>query len=122
MGWAVGYDSNWHRDVGYGVPAKCDHPDCDKDIDRGLGYVCGGDVYGGEDGCGLFFCGEHARAFKGLCERCDSGADPFTPKPDTREWIEHKLTCPTWQRWRDDNPQTVDRLKNELQTPDKEGT
>ena len=28
MGWAIGYDSNWGRDIGYGVIAYCDHPDC----------------------------------------------------------------------------------------------
>ena len=27
MSWAVGYDENWKRDVGYGVPSYCDHPD-----------------------------------------------------------------------------------------------
>src|SRR4051812_7048849 len=26
MGWSIGYDSNWQRDIGYGVPAFCDHP------------------------------------------------------------------------------------------------
>lgn len=40
MSWAVGYDTNWHRDIGYGVPAECDHPECTERIDRGLGYVC----------------------------------------------------------------------------------
>ena len=24
MGWQVGYDSKWQRDIGYGVPAICD--------------------------------------------------------------------------------------------------
>lgn len=23
MGWSIGFDSNWNRDVGYGVPATC---------------------------------------------------------------------------------------------------
>jgi hypothetical protein len=72
MGWAIGYDTNWHRDVGYGVPAYCDHPDCQKIIDRGLSYVCGGDVYGGEHGCGLYFCEHHLFSgdFGLTCERC----------------------------------------------------
>lgn len=35
MGWAVGYDSNWRRDIGYGVPALCDQPDCVEEIDSG---------------------------------------------------------------------------------------
>lgn len=117
MSWAVGYDSNWERDVGYGVPCKCDHPACDKDIDRGLGYVCGGDLYGGDEGCGLFFCGEHASAYRGLCERCRNEQEPFDPKPDTRDWIEHKLSCPTWQRWRAENPKVVDEIRRQLAEP-----
>ncbi|HEV7521417.1 MAG TPA: hypothetical protein VGP89_09990, partial [Candidatus Angelobacter sp.] len=59
MGWSLGFDSNWQRDIGYGVPAYCDHPKCNKKIDRGLSYVCGGEPYGGELGCGLYFCSEH---------------------------------------------------------------
>ena len=59
MGWSIGFDSNWNRDIGYGVPAVCDHPKCNAEIHRGLAYVCGGQPYGGEKGCGLFFCYEH---------------------------------------------------------------
>ena len=55
MGWSLGYDSNWNRDIGYGVPAYCDHPYCNEEIDRGLSYVCGDALYGGDRGCGLFF-------------------------------------------------------------------
>lgn len=50
MGWSIGYDNNWKRDIGYGVPATCDHPDCNEEIDRGLAYVCGNEPRGGEDG------------------------------------------------------------------------
>lgn len=39
MGWSVGFDENWQRDIGYGVPAYCDHPQCKAEIDRGLDYV-----------------------------------------------------------------------------------
>lgn len=98
MSWAVGYDPNWHRDVGYGVPAICDRPDCEEQIDRGLSWVCGDEVYGGEDGCGLFFCDSHGGGT--LCERCENGLPPFDPKPDTDEWINHKMTDPTWAEWR----------------------
>jgi hypothetical protein len=118
MGWAVGYDTNWHRDVGYGVPAKCDHPDCNADIDRGLGYVCGGEPYGGEWGCGLFFCDEHlgytmlagAEMSPQQCDRCAENAPPFEPKPDLEIWTIHKLNDASWQRWRDENPAEVTRL------------
>jgi len=51
MGWSIGYDEDWKRDIGYGVPSICDHPDCNKEINRGMNYVCGGQAYGGEDGC-----------------------------------------------------------------------
>ena len=107
MSWAVGYDSKWKRDIGYGVPAKCDHPGCDAEIDRGLGYVCGDDVYGGVDGCGLFFCGKHL--FPMLCERCMKEEEPFEPTPDVQRWIEWKATDPSWEDWR--NEQT--RIKHD---------
>ena len=118
MGWSIGYDDKWKRDIGYGVPAICDHPDCNKEIDRGLGYVCGGNVYGGEHGCGLFFCGEH-RLFKDIsrgmaveiCEKCLKGLPSFEPKPDAKEWVNWKLTDESWQQWRDENPEEVERLK-----------
>jgi hypothetical protein len=89
MGWSLGYDSNWNRDIGYGVPCKCDFPDCEVKIDRGLSYVCGGEPYGGDRGCGLYFCGEHLGA-DGFCDRCADGKVPFDPKPDIAEWIEQK--------------------------------
>ena len=114
MGWAVGDHDG--RDIGYGVPAKCDHPDCDTGIDRGLGYVCGGDVYGGEHGCGLFFCDSHLGFLTTddgqligpqRCDRCLDEEPPFDPKPDVPKWINHKLADPSWQQWRDEHPQWV---------------
>jgi hypothetical protein len=113
VSWTIGYDSNWQRDVGYGVPATCDQPVCGKGIDRGLGYVCGGDPYGGEHGCGLYFCGDHL--FYGdhgpACERCLEGQPPFEPTPDTAEWVHWKLTDPSWAGWRAEHPQVVAALK-----------
>lgn len=97
MGWSIGYDEQWQRDIGYGVPAICDHPDCDAKIDRGLGYVCGGEPYGGDDGCGLYFCGKHRLI---ICQRCERHKKPFSPKPDTEEWVRHKETDPSWADWR----------------------
>lgn len=113
MGWSIGYDYNWKRDIGYGVPCVCDHPDCDKEIDRGLAHVCcDQEPYGGDDGCGLFFCGEHLRHYRDdlddddwppdKCERCAKGEDPFEPKPDIQAWIDWKETDPSWQQWRDE--------------------
>lgn len=58
MGWGYGHNDEG-REIGYNVEAKCDKPGCDKDIDRGLGYVCGGMHDGGDIGCGKYFCGNH---------------------------------------------------------------
>lgn len=114
MGWAVGYDHTHHRDIGYGVPAICDHPDCNEKIDRGLSYVCGSDAYGGEHGCGLFFCETHRHLievkgeseFVSLCDQCkhDSPKPTFEPKPDTKEWRDWKRTDESWAKWREENP------------------
>src|SRR3990167_944886 len=106
MGWSIGYDSNWKRDIGYGVPAICDHPKCNKKINRGLSYVCGGEPYGGEHGCGLFFCGKHLffgriKGARQLCKKCFRyDHKPYKPKPDIKEWIDWKITDPSWAEWR----------------------
>lgn len=114
MSWSIGYDKFWSRDIGYGVPAKCDHPKCDVEIDRGLSYICGGEPDGAY-GCGLFFCEEHLMYVLGdgvcspqICEKCaDNDGELFAPSPDVPVWNEHKLTCPSWQAWRNENPEWV---------------
>mgnify|MGYP003423113913 CR=1 FL=1 len=115
MGWSIGYDHNWDRDIGYGVPAYCDHPGCGAEIDRGLSYVCGGQPYGGDRGCGLYFCGKHLFPYfrlPQLCERCGPRKKtPFDPTPDHPVWIQHKLTDESWQEWRDENPDKVLELQ-----------
>lgn len=114
MGWEIGFDPHWQRDIGYGVPSICDKPGCSQEIDRGLSFVCGGDVYGGEQGCGLFFCHNHLfhsgkRGF--LCPRCLRYETAYKrPKPDTLEWREHKLTHESWKEWREANPEKVKAL------------
>lgn len=92
MGWSLGYDVNWKRDIGYGVPAFCDHPKCNKEIDRGLSYVCGGEPYGGEYGCGLYFCSEHLTWMNGnnpqACPRCNAYKPPYKRiKPEHPKWL-----------------------------------
>lgn len=124
MGWAVGEGKDG-RDIGYGVPALCDHPACGKEIHRGLAYICGIINTEGEDrGCGLHFCGDHRRyseRFGQLCFRCwPRRREPFIRKPDVREWIEHKLTDESWQDWRDENASEVSRLKAQLATTPQE--
>lgn len=58
MGWGSGVNEKG-REVGYNIAATCDLDGCEKDIDRGLAYVCGGMHDGGDYGCGDYFCGEH---------------------------------------------------------------
>ena len=105
MSWAVGFDYRWRRDVGYGVPAYCDFPGCTAEIDRGLANVCcGEEPYGGDNGCGLYFCGKHHPYVRngqwGACSRCRNYKRPFKPKSDHPDWINHKATDPSWSEWR----------------------
>jgi hypothetical protein len=109
MSWSIGFDTKWQRDIGYGVPAFCDHPQCNERIDRGLAYVCGEEPYGGDNGCGLYFCDEHHGGFDGLCSRCVAGKPPFDPKPDHPDWIRHKATDPSWEEWRQEQKADVQR-------------
>lgn len=108
MSWSIGFDSHWQRDIGYGVPAFCDHPKCEAEIDRGLGCVCGGEPYGGDKGCGLYFCGTHGGG--ALCSRCRNYKPPFAAKPDHPRWIQHKLTDESWAPWRDEHQAEVLKL------------
>ncbi len=104
MSWSIGYDNNWQRDIGYGVTAFCDSPGCHGKIDRGLAYVCGGEPYGGERGCGLYFCINHGGG--SLCARCRSSKPPYKrPKADHHEWLSWKLVHPSWEKFRCDNPE-----------------
>lgn len=106
MSWSIGYDNKWKRDIGYGVPCWCDHPGCTEEINRGLSYVCGGEPYGGEAGCGLYFCEQHR--FPTLCDSClHERPKDFDAKPDHPEWIHWKLTDASWAEWRAENPDFV---------------
>jgi hypothetical protein len=104
------------------VPAYCDHPDCNEEIDRGLAYVCSNQEPMGGDGCGLYFCDKHLSSVNG-CERCeawwgedddgndvqlDDGPPPFDPKPEHPRWLYHLLCDYSWKEWRDE--QTAETL------------
>lgn len=116
MSWSIGYDERWKRDIGNGVPAVCDHPDCNEVIDRGHGYACGGEPYGGDDGCGLYFCGSHLHItpnHRQRCEQCISQMEPFAPKPDVNDWVNRKMTDERWAEWRKNNAELVAKWKAE---------
>lgn len=118
MSWSVGYDNNWRRHVGYGVPAFCDHPGCATTIDRGIAHTCGSEPYGGEHGCGLHFCAEHLRSYPQLCQRCinagEDGCTPFQPSGEHPTWAHHVLTDHSWREWREQNQAEVERLITRL--------
>jgi hypothetical protein len=114
MGWSIGYDDKWQRDIGYGVPAFCDHPNCMTHIDRGLSHVCCAQKpYGGDDGCGLYFCAKH-QDLQGKCERCADDQAAFDPTPDHPTWMRWKLTDGSWSEWRGQNPHEVNKLRTAL--------
>lgn len=111
MGWSIGFDTKWNRDIGYGVPCECDHPDCKEEIDRGLSHVCGGEPYGGECGCGLYFCGTHLQGHPQKCKKCSGHrGTTYKPKPDIPLWVYFKLTDDSWQQWRNENPDKVKEM------------
>ncbi len=61
MGWGnCGTDSQG-RPIGYCHEATCDHPECSKEIDRGLSYVCGDMHCDDEYSCEKYFCEDHQR-------------------------------------------------------------
>lgn len=110
MGWSIGFDEKWQRDIGYGVPAWCDFPGCNEEIDRGLSYVCCSQEPHGGDGCGLYFCEKHHPYFRGdndaMCSRCFNYRPPFKPKPEHPRWLEFKATDDSWAEWRKEQAET----------------
>lgn len=129
MGYQV-YDISGDRFGGYGVPAYCEHPDCNEEIDRGVSFACGGEPFS-EFGCDLYFCGKHRKYTcfktdgdggmcdheedcecegKEVCERCAEGKEPFPEKPEHPDWVRHLLTDESWGEWRKNNPSRVIEL------------
>ena len=121
MGWSIGYDPDWKRDIGYSVKAYCDHPKCSNEIHRGLAYVCGGQPYGGDKGCGLYFCYDHLvyhdlvdGETAQVCPRCDTHKRTYKPKPDHRDWVYWKLTHESWAEWRLMHPKEATALREAI--------
>ena len=120
MGYQVYWNDTNKRWQGYGVPAICEHPDCNEEVDRGLGCMCGNGP-DDERGCGRFFCGKHLYVSEDdvqVCEQCLEGKEPFQMKPDTREWTEWILADESWEEWREENPEEVIKLKEKLKEND----
>jgi hypothetical protein len=60
VGWGHGVVKG--VELGYSVPDICHERGCEVLIDRGQAYMCGktdSHWFGGDEGCGGFFCGEH---------------------------------------------------------------
>lgn len=116
---------------GYGVPAICEQPYCNEEIDRGVSFACGGEPFS-EHGCDRYFCSKHLHhtyfdpeqsdgickhkedcecETAEVCERCAGGALPFDYKPEHPDWVKHLLTDKSWSTWRRNNPSKVKELK-----------
>lgn len=105
---------------GYGVPAICEYPDCNEEIDRGISYACGGEPFS-EHGCDRYFCGKHrnyhcfnsgnGRECVEVCARCNKYKQPFPYKLEHPTWIKHLLTDDSWKEWREKNPKEVENMK-----------
>jgi len=60
MGWGYcGKNSETGDEMGYSVQGVCSCSGCNKEIDHGLAFVCGGMHEGGDLGCGRYFCYDH---------------------------------------------------------------
>lgn len=135
MGWGLGYANG--RDIGYVVPAVCDQPDCDKEIDRGISYACGS--FRAEAGCGQYFCGDHLSYFFSddaeycydtgceFCDHClyglehpnadrnDPNYPPYhEPKPDILKWVLWKYYDESWSEWRKNYQEEAYELRDAI--------
>lgn len=110
------------RWAGYGVPAVCEYPTCNEEIDRGMAYACGDEPFS-EVGCDRYFCEKHLeyhcfntgngyRECVGVCGRCAKRKQPFPYKPERPEWIKHLLKDKSWAEWRKENPAEVPKLSS----------
>lgn len=125
MGYAV-YNVGAVRYGGYGVPAYCEHPECTKEIDRGVSFACGGEPFS-EWGCDRYFCGKHrhftcTRELQNegeecddkcdadhveVCERCRDGEASFDYKQEHPRWMYHQVHDHSWAEWRSEHPDLV---------------
>lgn len=89
MSWSnCGVDKNG-RPIGYAFDATCDHPGCNKEINRGLSYACGDSHGETEYGCEKYFCTDHISnvvtngdQYFNICGQCKKNLI------DTGEWVD----------------------------------
>lgn len=138
MSWSIGYCSNHKRDIGYGVPAPCDHPGCNVIIDRGMSYLCCENIHHSVS-CGGYFCAEHRDNYVYADEVPDMDDEELEalgldgseaeeddddgviacrhriePRKEAVEWLEFMLSNESWQKWRELNPERVQHFKERL--------
>jgi len=59
-GWATcGWNGKLRVHMGYAEVGPCMMDECEKIVDHGLSYVCGGEHRGGKLGCGRYVCESH---------------------------------------------------------------
>ena len=94
---------DWSADrwAGSRVPALCDWPTCDAEINRGRAHRCVD--HAGEDGCELFFCPRHLMQ--------SAVHDLIRPKPDPGRWELMILTDDTLEPWRQEHPAEVEQAR-----------
>lgn len=91
MGWGYCGKDKDGRGIGYNVSAVCDHPGCNKKIDRGLAFACG-EMHGEDElSCHRYYCTRHLTTvveaphndrFTTVCESCRKAL------LDSGDWIE----------------------------------
>lgn len=90
------------RVQGYEIPAYCDYPGCREKIDRGMGYAHDEDK---EMPPSVFCCEKHK--YKDI--------NSFqVEEKETVEWLNHILTDESWEQWRKDEPEIVEKYKKML--------
>lgn len=114
MGYGVYEEPGHNRWAGYMVPAECDWSSCKAEIDRGLGHKCQehdtldeNDALIENEGCGLFFCGDHLYNI--------DGHEAASAKPDSLEWVRWMLSDGSWEMWRQQNPRRVELMRERVE-------
>lgn len=138
MGYSIGYCKTHKRDIGYGVPAPCDHPECNEIIDRGMGYACC-EGFNHSANCKGYFCEEHRWNYVlqdelehmspeelealGLSADAqaldeDSGIircrHTIQPHKEAVVWLEYILNDESWEKFRTKFPERMERFKKLL--------